>query len=104
MRALIAIALLANAGLALAAPSDGWKGDGWYVMETYEERFTRIVMGPATDLAKCQEVARDLVRTATEPELYYECVELPSPPLADGASGFIKMPSGAVYETGKRQP
>jgi hypothetical protein len=104
MRRLIAVALLATAPAALAAPSDGWKGDGWYVMETFEEHFTRIVMGPAVDLARCQDIARDMVQTATQPEFYYECVKLPNPPLAEGASGFVKIPTGAVYETGRREP
>lgn len=104
MRTLIAIALLAAAPPALGAPSDGWKGDGWYVMETFEERFTRIVMGPAVDLARCQDIASDMVQTAAQPEFNYECVKLPNPPLADGTSGFIKLPSGAVYETGRREP
>lgn len=99
--------LLVSAGCAStasAAPSDGWKGPGWYVVMYDPGGWREGVLGTFSALSDCQTEAAALRREIPQSEeLDAGCVYLPTAPLPDDLSksvpeandGYIKLPPGA---------
>lgn len=91
------------ASAASAAPSDGWKGAGWYVVMYDPGGWREGVLGSFSELSACRAEAGALRGEIPQgEELDAGCVYLPSAPLPDDLSsvsgvnaGYIKLPPDA---------